>query len=278
MIRLILGQLDRNGADVRKQWANPSGTTTRSFVIDDLLPQQIVKEIFTAFPLDGGGFFQRNSFRERKKTSADLGLFVPILTEVTYAMQDLKVVDKIADAVGIQGLEPDPLLYAGGLSMMSQGDFLNPHIDNSHDGARRRFRRLNLLYYVTPEWKEEYGGNFELWNESKTIPKTVVSRCNRLLVMETTATSWHSVSPVRVDQRRCCVSNYFFSKGSLTGKDYFHVTSFLGRPEQKVRRLLGHVDNFARYVAARVLRIGRGRHLINKAAQSRAGAPKQGSD
>ncbi len=28
------------------------------------------------------------------------------------------------------------MLYAGGLSMMFEGDFLNPHIDNSHDAGR----------------------------------------------------------------------------------------------------------------------------------------------
>lgn len=266
IVELILEQLDRNEASIRQQWNHPAGTTTRHFSIDDVLPAQLAGDIHAAFPVDGKGFFPRDSFRERKKTSANLASYAPILSEITYALQDPSVVDRIADLVGIRGLEPDPLLYAGGLSMMWRGDFLNPHIDNSHDGARSRYRRLNLLYYVSPDWQLEYGGNFELWDENKRVPRTIFARFNRLLLMETTRNSWHSVSEVRIDRPRCCVSNYYFSGQSPTGLDYFHVTSFLGRPEQKARRILGHVDNLARGLVARIFNAGRGRKLINKAA------------
>ena len=32
---------------------------------------------------------------------------------------------------------------------MPQGNYLKPHLDNSHDRDRKRYRVLNLLYYVT---------------------------------------------------------------------------------------------------------------------------------
>ena len=266
IVELILSKLDLNDAIIRQQWNSPAGTPTRHFLLDDLLPSRIANDIHAAFPADGDGFFQRSSFRERKKTSANLSSYAPILSEVTYAMQDSRVVGKVAQLTGIHGLEPDPLLYAGGLSMMFQRDFLNPHVDNSHDASRSRYRRLNLLYYVTPNWKLENGGNLELWDERKATPRTIVSKFNQLVVMETTATSWHSVSEVQVDRPRCCVSNYFFSEQSPTAKDYFHVTSFSGRPEQNVRKLLGYIDNAARGIVARVFKTGRGRQLINRAA------------
>ena len=41
---------------------------------------------------------------------------------------------------------------------MTEGDFLNPHIDNSHDAKRERYRRLNLLYYVSPGWESAKRG------------------------------------------------------------------------------------------------------------------------
>ena len=63
------------------------------------------------------------------------------------------------------GMSADPSLYAGGISVMGQDDFLNPHIDNSHDGDQKLYRVVNLLYYVSPDWKEEYGGHLELWDE-----------------------------------------------------------------------------------------------------------------
>ncbi|WP_206360119.1 2OG-Fe(II) oxygenase, partial [Pseudomonas viridiflava] len=115
---------------------------------------------------------------------------------ITYAIQHPDVVAKVSELVGFERITPDPSLYAGGLSMMFEGDFLNPHIDNSHDGTRNLYRRLNLLYYVTPNWSLENGGNFELWDHKVETQKTIVSAFNRLVVMETDKDSWHSVSPV----------------------------------------------------------------------------------
>src|SRR5262249_21627210 len=154
---------------------------------------------------DARGFVRFNTFRERKKTSVDLNVLPPILSDLTYSFQDTRIVDLVSKLIGFSRIEPDPILYAGGLSIMSQGDFLNPHIDNSHDAHRQRYRRLNLLYYVSPDWTLENGGNFELWNDERTKQKTIVSKANRLVVMETNKASWHSVSPVAAVAPRCCI-------------------------------------------------------------------------
>lgn len=262
--QLILEKLNNSSGEIKNQWKNPFGTMTRHFVVDDLIDENICNEIYFAFPKDGEGFFNRDSFREKKRTSADLNTYDKILSDITYAFQDGRVVDLVAKLVGFKEIEPDPKLYAGGLSMMFPNDFLNPHIDNSHDGDRQRYRRLNLLYYVSPDWKLENGGNFELWDSERVNPKTLVAFTNRLVVMETNKVSWHSVSAVKIDRPRCCVSNYYFSKVSPDAADYFHVTSFTGRPEEKFKRFLGIIDNSLRNFVSKKLKIGRGKHLENK--------------
>jgi len=264
LVELLLNRLGAESDNIRRQWAAPVGTSTCHFVVDDLLPEELCEEIFLAFPRDAAGFFSRESFRERKRTSADLSSYPAILSGITYAFQDPRVVEFVAACTGMTQLEPDPKLYAGGLSMMFAGDFLNPHIDNSHDAMRQRYRRLNLLYYVSPEWTLEDDGNFELWDDGRQVAKTIVSARNRLVVMETDRSSWHSVSPVQSDMPRCCVSNYYFSKVSPDETDYFHVTSFSGRPEQAFRRVLGVVDNTLRNLVARMLKVGRGRNRVNE--------------
>jgi Rps23 Pro-64 3,4-dihydroxylase Tpa1-like proline 4-hydroxylase len=264
---LILAKLTENRESIKDQWAHPQGTQTRHFVVDGLLDEAICRQIYDAFPRDGNGFFSRESFREKKKTSANLDAYDPILSDITYAFQDQRVIDLISELVEFEQIEPDPKLYAGGLSMMFPGDFLNPHIDNSHDGDRARYRRLNLLYYVSPDWILENGGNFELWDPSRTVPHVVVAKTNRLVVMETNKTSWHSVSPVTTDRPRCCVSNYYFSKISPDASDYFHVTSFTGRPEEMLKRVVGVADNALRNVVSKTLKKGRGRHLVNRSKE-----------
>ncbi len=263
-VNKILQRLDAASEQIIAQWKNPEDTLTRHFYLDELLPQSDVEEIYAAFPRNGEGFFDRESFREKKRTSANLSDFNAILSDITYAIQDARVVNKVSELCSMKSIEPDPKLYAGGLSMMFPNDYLNPHIDNSHDGDRSKYRRLNLLYYVSPDWSFDNGGNFELWNEERTIPKTIISHQNRLVVMETNKTSWHSVSKVNAERPRCCVSNYYFSEFSPDGDEYFHVTSFLGRPEQPFRRYLGVLDNGLRNFVSRTLKIGRGKNLINK--------------
>jgi Rps23 Pro-64 3,4-dihydroxylase Tpa1-like proline 4-hydroxylase len=260
IVRLILDRLQEEESHIRAMWNNPVGTKTHYFCVDDLLPLEVVTAAYEAFPRDGSGFFSKESFREKKRTSAHLNEYPSILGEITYALQDPAIVRKISDLVGFKEIEPDPSLYAGGLSMMFKGDFLNPHIDNSHDAKRDRYRRLNLLYYISPDWTLENGGNFELWNEDHSVPHPIVSAHNRLLVMETNKTSWHSVNKVVADRPRCCISNYYFSKISPDETEYFHVTSFDGRPEEPVKRAISAADNALRNVVSKTLKVGRGKN------------------
>src|SRR5690606_15404679 len=121
-------------------------------------------------------FSSRQSFRERKQTSTRFDELPAILSDVTFALQRDAVVSLIGERLGLEELGGDPTLYAGGVSMMGQGDFLNPHIDNSHEATRTRYRRVNLLYYVTPDWQADYGGNLELWDEQITRPVMIHSK------------------------------------------------------------------------------------------------------
>ncbi len=145
--------------------------------------------------------------------------------------------------------------------MMGKGDFLNPHIDNSHDSHRNRYRRVNLLYYITPDWQKDYGGNLELWDENVVNSIEIISKFNRLVVMETNKKSWHSVNPVLTENKRCCISNYYFSQQSPDKTNYYHITSFLGRPGQYLRRFYGRIDNYARQFIAVKLGVSRGKKL-----------------
>ena len=134
---------------------------------------------------------------------------------------------------------------------------MNPHLDNSHDKDRNQWRIFNLLYYVTPEWQEHYGGNLEIWpNGMSGKPITIFSKFNRLAVMATHNKSWHSVSKVGVDGIRCCVSNYYFSEVPLSNTDTFHVTSFRGWPEQKFKDVVLKIDTFLRMSLRKVFKKG----------------------
>ena len=263
---LIYKKIFSNRISLIEKWNNPKDTHTKHIIIDNLLPNKICNDIYNLFPSNLSSFYTRKSFRESKKTSANINLYDEKLRETLFAFQEKKVINLISEITNMDNLEADKSLYAGGLSVMNKNDFLNPHIDNSHNISRNRYRRLNLLYYITPDWDISNGGNFELWDNNVKNTKTITSKFNRLIIMETNKTSWHSVSKVEVDKIRCCVSNYYFSKKSpnINAKEYFHVTSFLGRPNEKYKRVYGYVDNYLRNTISNLFKIGRGKNLINK--------------
>ena len=226
------------------------------FYLDNLLPDDIALKIYENFP-ESSQMVLKKSIREDKYVAAQMNRYNPILEEIIYAFQDKKIVDLVAEICNIKEAIPDDNLYAGGISMMGKNQFLNPHLDNSHDKDRECWRVLNLLYYVTPNWKEEYGGNLELWpNGLKQSQITLHSKFNRLIVMATHNNSLHSVSPVTFEGFRCCVSNYYFSKNPLSQSDTFHVTSFRGRPEDKVTDVILQTDTLLRMIIRKIFKKG----------------------
>lgn len=241
---MLVARVSRNMNDLRRQFLESGRVNT--FVIDGTLPDSVARQVSESFPGDSE-MVRRASLREKKYVSSQMNLHDPLLEEVVYAFQDAGFIKLLGEITGLKGLEPDPELYASGLSLMTRGDFLNPHLDNSHDRNRERYRVLNVLYYVSPDWGPEYGGSLELWDEGpRGKPRTIPSQFNRTVCMITHLRSWHSVDPVRVNRRRCCISNYYFSPEPALATPYFHVTSFRGRPEQPVLDLALRMDSAVR--------------------------------
>ena len=252
---IILNKLQQERSPLQKQFVD-SKKQIGYFYLDGLLPVDLANEIFINFPPLEKTFL-RKSIKEQKYIAYQMDKYNPLLEEVIYAFQDPRVVSLIKEICGLTSVIPDENLYAGGLSLMKKNNFLNPHLDNSHDKDRKRWRILNLLYYVTPEWKDANGGNLELWPDGlENNPITIVSKFNRLVVMTTHQNSWHSVNKVNVEAIRCCVSNYYFSEEPFYDTDTFHVTSFRGRSSQKILDVILRVDNSLRMVIRKVFKKG----------------------
>lgn len=254
MAERVHDRISTAAAELAHQWKESA--PINYFVVDDVLPQAWAEAIRAAFPSPKSMTLKR-SLRELKYVAAQMDSYDPLLEDAIYAFQAPEILASIERITGLAALEPDELLYAGGISLMAPGHFLNPHVDNSHDKFRQRYRVLNLLYYVSPGWSEGDGANLELWPKGpRGSPVTIVSRFNRLVVMLTHQGSWHSVSRNRAGADRCCVSNYYFSPKPPGGKDYFHVTSFRGRPEQRLRDLVLRGDIGLRMLLRRMFPLG----------------------
>ena len=102
---------------------------------------------------------------------------------------------------GIPNLMIDPALWGAGPFSIKQAGYLSLHTDfNRHKTSDGKFvtpwRRINVLLYLNEDWKEEYGGSFELWKTDQqysTIDyiKKVVPQFNRMAIFSVTDISIH---------------------------------------------------------------------------------------
>ena len=219
---IIYEQLLEHKEVLKQQFLN-SKKDIGYFYIDNLLPKNLALEIFEKFP-STEETVKRKSLKEYKFTAFQMNQYNSLLEEVIYAFQDDKVIKLVAEICDLKNIYGDEFLYAGGLSLMKKDNFLNPHLDNSHDKDRSRWR--------------------------------VLSKFNRLVVMTTHQKSWHSVSKVAKDATRCCVSNYYFSDEPILESDSFHVTTFRGRSSEKVKDVILQVDNNLRSGLRKIFKKG----------------------
>ncbi len=127
--KLFLPELKLKKLFKKKQFQN-SENSIGYFFIDDLLPIEIVSKIQEVFP-KSNEMLHKKTLREDKFIAAQMNKYNPILEEIIYAFQDKFIVNLIGEICNINEAIPDENLYAGGISMMGNKQFLNLHLDNS---------------------------------------------------------------------------------------------------------------------------------------------------
>jgi len=246
LTELIVKRLNESRDDLKKNFFQEHPVKVANhFVLDNLLPTEIAENIYASFP-EPRRMRLLHSPQELKFKHYNVRNKPGLLQDLHFAIQNPRVIAEIEEITGIKNQVPDRSRVAGGVSTLLKGHYINPHLDNSHDVDKKLYQTVNLLYYLSPNWKLENGGNYELWDEGINNRIIVPSLFNRLVVMETNQTSWHAVNPVLCDAQRHCMINYYYSEQSPRGQEYFHSGASLfffnplirPRPEQKIRRAI----------------------------------------
>eukprot|EP00927_Polykrikos_kofoidii_P004326 TRINITY_DN11710_c0_g1_i5.p1 TRINITY_DN11710_c0_g1~~TRINITY_DN11710_c0_g1_i5.p1 ORF type:complete len:729 (+),score=38.20 TRINITY_DN11710_c0_g1_i5:47-2233(+) len=74
----------------------------------------------------------------------------------------------LESTLGIQRLIPDPSMLGAGIHNTLKGGFLKLHADFNYNDEMMLHRRVNILLFLNDDWKEEFGGHVELWNQNVT--------------------------------------------------------------------------------------------------------------
>ena len=127
-----------------------------------------------------------------------------------------EVIAYLEELTGIQGLIPDWGFYGGGLHRIKRGGKLSVHADYNYHPITKLHRRVNLLLYLNDEWKEQWGGDLQLWSKDlKNCIKKIQPIFNRAVIFSITSDAYHGhpgdlMSPEDVD--RFSFALYYFTK------------------------------------------------------------------
>ena len=155
----------------------------------------------------------------------------------------------------------DPQLNGGGLHEIKKGGVLKVHTDFSRHPSLKLDRRINVLIYLNKNWKEEYGGHLEMWDQDMLECKNkILPGFNKMVIFSTNDFSNHGhPDPVTCppDISRKSIALYYFSNGrplfDLNTNQIKNTTYFKDRfgfnneVDNKNQKIKNFIRNFRLY-------------------------------
>ena len=124
----------------------------------------------------------------------------------------------LSESLEIPKLIPDPYFTGGGLNVTVSGGLLDVHIDGNYHDATGLHRRVNAILYLNPGWKENWGGEFGLYdNKGDKLIKKIAPLHNRFLAFDTNDFSFHGLpDPINFPKghARRSIILYYYTKES----------------------------------------------------------------
>ena len=163
-------------------------------VVDDLLPAEAVEVLVRDFPPPGAEIWHRcrTADQHNKLALSHESLIPGSIRSLIHELNSGYFLELLEQITGINNLVADTKLVGGGLHQIERGGKLNVHVDYSHHPNNRLNRRLNLILYLNENWREEYGGHFEIWDRKvRRCEHRIAPLVNRCVLFATSSYSFH---------------------------------------------------------------------------------------
>ena len=191
-------------------------------VIDDFFSPQLANICLTNFPpIESDGWEYANDldievkYRTNWKSEFDIPDGIVDAVRILNSAPFLIAMSKV---MGIEKIIPDPYFTGGGLNCTMRGGLLDVHVDGNYHDATGLNRRLNALVYLNPNWREDWGGEFGIYNETgDRCLKKVAPIHNRLVIFDSHDKSFHGLpDPVNFPEGepRRSIILYYYTKES----------------------------------------------------------------
>lgn len=210
-----------------------SGAPFHHISVDDFLPSEVVDRVRAEALAIGEKAPEHLSPQEHLKTSYNPDT-LPLYTRAVFgALNSEAFLRFLEEMTGIPSLIPDPYYKGAGIHRTNNGGYLGVHADFNFHKQMYLERRLNVLIYLNPDWKPEYGGSFEVWTKDmKTQVAQFPPIMNRMCCFSTSSDSYHG-NPEPVNhpdgQPRLSIALYYYT-ATWSEDRVAHSTLFRPRP------------------------------------------------
>lgn len=215
-------------------------------MIDDFIILEKAKAIAEAYPTFDAALRHGKTFssvNERKKVQiTDSSKYAPPVAELNELLASKQFLNDLSYVTNMPNLLADEKLIGGGIHVTGPGGRLDVHVDFNFVEDRQLHRRLNLLLYLNPSWKDEWGGQIQLWDRNvKHCKASFAPIFNRCVIFETNEISYHGVVPVAPDApapRKSFAVYYYTKEAPAHWTGVSHSTIFKARPDEKVKGMV----------------------------------------
>lgn len=191
-------------------------------VVDDFLPVSVADALAAAFPGVGGVDWDIHHDppcpeAQYKLVCQSEAKFPAEIREALWFLHSETLVHYLEDLMGVSGLLVDPTHRGCGMHSTGRGGYVGIHSDSSRHPDRRLDQRLNLILWLNPGWREEWGGHLELWDREGMGSRVKIAPLhNRVAIFETGTSCYHG-HPYRLlcpeDRRRNSLAVYYYEVG-----------------------------------------------------------------
>lgn len=177
-----------------------SATPFKHAVFDEFLPIEYANCLLKYFPDQHSSIWKAWGDPDRINhpnkqaiwNAANLNGLQPYFLNIISAFNSYPFLNFLSKLTGIKKLLPDPYLYGGGPHQILNSGRLAIHTDFNNHAALDLYRRINVLFYLNKNWRDEYNGHLELWDvDLKDCVKSISPIFNRLVIFNTDKQSFH---------------------------------------------------------------------------------------
>lgn len=208
-------------------------------VIDNFLNKSKAENLLKEFQ-DTSEWTHYCHYNEKKLALSDRKKYSKSTLEVFESLKSTAFIDFLQNITKINNLLTNELEEeSANLTEVKEGGFLNIHSDfQSHSTKTKWKRELNLLLYLNHNWKSEYNGDLEFWNENMMECKvTTVPIFNRCVIFKTEKKTFHGhPKPLTCpkDMSRKSLILYYFTEKEKKIQAY--PTDYRARPRDSIRK------------------------------------------